>query len=218
MKTQGMMRQVIVAMGLALSCMSVHANDDKLPEAQADHVADRLVQMMPFGELMDETAKADPAWPLQERAGKSTPEQLACLRRELSADGYLRSRRARAVEYIADNPQRIDEDLRVLDRVSPVVGRMVKLGMESGKTGKDVDPASVVKDMSADDLQSFLSFISEPKYASLRALSGLGEAFSLTRSVKENEDAGKSVGERLVGQLMIDAMATCDVPTSVLFE
>jgi hypothetical protein len=220
MKTQGIVRQVIVAMGLTLAfgCMPVHANDDKPSEAQVDRVADRLVQMMPFGELMDETAKADPAWPLQERAGKSTPEQLACLRRELSADGYLRSRRVRAVEYVADNPQRVDEDLRVLDRVSPVVGRMVKLGMESGKTGKDVDPASVVKDMSADDLQSFLSFISEPKYASLRALSGLGEAFSLTRSAKENEDAGKSVGERLVGQLMIDAMATCDVPTSVLFE
>jgi hypothetical protein len=174
--------------------------------------------MMPFGDFMEETAKADPKWPLQEHAGKATPEQLACLRRELSADGYLRTRRVRAAEYVAGNPQRIDEDLRMLDRVAPVVGRMVALGMESGKTGKEVDASVVIKDMSADDLQSFMSFISDPKYTSLRALSGFGEAFSPTRSTKENEDAGKSVGERLVGQLMIDAMAACDVPTAVLFE
>ena len=181
-------------------------------------MTDVLVEMLPFGQVLDEAAAHDPTWPMQEKAKSVTTEQLACMRRELSSEGYRRSKHASVEAYAQANPSRFADDLKLLSGgAAALFGRLVKAGVSQGGGGSKADPNAILKSSTSDELLSFMTFFSDPDYAGLRDLSGVGNAMSINKSSKENEAAGEGIGSSLVVKLMIKSMASCDVPPSAIF-
>ena len=188
-------------------------------DAQADRLTEVMMQMLPFGKILDDAAAADAQWPLQGKADKVSPTQLGCLRNELSSTGYRRAKRAEALEYAKANPTRVGADLTLLNGgAASEFADFINAGGSEAQGGKKVEATEVMKKMKADQMLSFVEFITDAKHAPLRELVGIGEAFDPAKSSQENSDSGKSVGTRLVLKLMLGAMNTCDVPPSTILE
>lgn len=186
--------------------------------SSAARMTDLQVRMMPFGAIFDSLASADPDWPMQEKPDAVTPKQLSCLREELSTPGFRRYKLAQVETYIAANPSRVDAEIALLEQgPADLFGTLVAAGAESERTGVAADPAVVLKDASPEQMLSFITFFSDPNYAALRKLSGLGDALGIDKSAEENESAGEKIGATLTMQIMLTAMSTCKVPNSVLF-
>lgn len=186
--------------------------------SSAARMTDLQVRMMPFGAIFDALANADQDWPMQENPDAVTPKQLGCMRDELSTPGYRRYKMAQVEAYIAANPSRVDSEIALLEQgAADLFGKLVAAGAESERTGVEADPAVVLKDASPEQMLSFVTFFSDPNYAELRKLSGLGDALSIDKSAEENESAGEKVGSTITMQIMLTAMSTCKVPTTVLF-
>lgn len=182
-------------------------------------MTDLQVRMMPFGAIFESLANANPDWPMQDKPGAVTPKQLGCLRDELSTSGYRRYKLAQVEAYLAANPSRADAEIALLEQgAADLFGRLVAAGAESERRGVEADPSLVLKDASPEQMLSFVTFFSDPNYAELRKLSGLGDALSIEKSAEENESAGEKIGSTLTMQIMLTAMSTCKVPTSVLFD
>ena len=182
-------------------------------------MTDLQVKMMPFGAIFDMLAKADPKWPMQERPDAVTPTQLGCLRDELSTPGYRRYKLAQVEAYLAAHPSRATSEIALLEQgVAELFGKLVLAGADGERSGVQADPATVMKNASPEQMISFMGFFGDPNHAELRKLSGLGDAISPGKSASENESAGKQLGSTITMQVMLKAMSTCKVPTSVLFE
>lgn len=189
------------------------------PDAQVDKLTDTLVRMLPFGKVLDAAAADDPAWPLQEKADKVSPAQLVCLRKELSSEGYRRNRHAEVAAYAKSNPDRIGGDITLLEGGAASVFRtFIDAGVNEVPGKEKHDPIELTKSMSAGELMSFMTFIQDAKYAPLRELTGIGDAFDVSKSGEQNEAAGEGVGAELVTKLMLSALQTCEVPPSKIFE
>ena len=186
---------------------------------EIDRLTNMIVKIMPMGAIFEEVAKSDPAWPMQDKPGAVTPEQLACMRSELSMEGYRRGKRTEVEAYATAHASRLTSDLALLENgAADLLGRLVMAGVEAEKTGIEVDSNAVMKSATAEQLLSFMTFFSDPKYAELRNVSGLGNAMGLTKSAEENEAVGKQLGSSLAVQQMVKSMGTCEVPPSVIFE
>lgn len=190
------------------------------PSAQAD--ADRLAALMeellPFGRVFDMLSAQDPAWPMQDMPKASTPERLRCLRGELSSAGYHRTRMQDARAYVSANPSRVADDIALLEKgAAQVFGRMMMAGVESkAKGGADVDAAAMMRELTPEQMSSFLTFLSDPNYAPLRKQVGLGDVLDNSKSAAENQAAGERLGASLASQLMLKAVGTCNIPMSDL--
>lgn len=216
MTLQARCNAVVAAALLALLPLVASAQN---AQVQADKLAEVMMRMLPFGKILDDAAAANPEWPLQGKADKVEPAKLSCLRGELSTDGYRRSKRAQALEYVKAHPDRVDADLALLNGgAASVFSDFINAGVNEAQTGKKVETTEVMKQMKAEQMLSFIDFITEPKHAPLRELVGIGEAFDPTKTPQQNSDAGKGVGTRLVLKLMLGAMTTCDVPPSTILE
>lgn len=182
-------------------------------------MTDLQVRMMPFGAIFDTLASENPAWPMQEKPDAVTPNQLGCLRDQLSTPGYRRYKLAQVEAYVAANPSRVDAEIALLEEgAADLFGRLVTAGAESERSGIETDPATVLKDASPEQVLSFVTFFSDPNHAELRKLSGLGDALGIHKSAEENESAGEKIGSTMMMQIMLTAMSTCKVPTTVLFD
>ena len=182
-------------------------------------MTDLQVQMMPFGAIFDMLAKSDPKWPLQEKPDAVTPTQLGCLRGELSTPGYRRYKQAQVAAYLAANPSRAASEIALLEQgAAELFGKLVLAGADGERSGVQADPQTVLKEASPEQMMSFMTFFGDPNHAELRKLSGLGDAISPGKSASENESAGEQLGSTITLQVMLKAMSTCEVPTSVLFE
>lgn len=200
-----------------MSARDVQAASPK-KETDVDRMTDLLVVMMPFGQIFEMAAKQDPNWPLQQKPGVLKPQELSCLRSELSADGFRRMKINDVKAYAETNKSRMTSDVQLLDQgASFLFGKLMMAGVESERTGVQVDPTDILKEATPDQMASFITFFNDPNYAELRKLSGLGDALGMGKSAKENESAGEQLGASLAIQVMLKAMTTCDVPTSVLF-
>jgi hypothetical protein len=208
-----------VALMAFVAIGTAHAAESGAPASSAARMTDLQVRMMPFGAIFDSLASGNPDWPMQEKPDAVTPEQLSCLRDELSTPGFRRYKLAQVEAYIAANPSRVDAEIALLEQgAADLFGTLVAAGAESERSGVEADPAVVLKDASPEQMLSFVTFFSDPNYAGLRKLSGLGDALSIDKSVQENESAGEKVGSTLTMQIMLTAMSTCKVPASVLFD
>ncbi len=188
-------------------------------ELDVQRMTDLQVQMMPFGAIFDMLAKADPKWPMQEKPDAVTPTQLVCLRGELSTPGYRRYKQAQVEAYLAANPSRAASEIALLEQgAAELFGKLVLAGADGERSGVQADPQTVLKEASPEQMMSFMSFFGDPNHAELRKLSGLGDAISPGKSASENESAGEQLGSTITLQVMLKAMSTCEVPTSVLFE
>lgn len=187
--------------------------------ADVQRMTDLQVQMMPFGAIFDMLAKADPKWPMQEKPDAVTPGQLGCLRGELSTPGYRRYKQAQVEAYLAANPSRAAAEIALLEQgAAELFGKLVLAGADGERSGVQADPQIILKNASPEQMMSFMTFFGDPNHAELRKLSGLGDAISPGKSASENESAGEQLGSTITLQVMLKAMSTCEVPTSVLFE
>lgn len=186
------------------------AQDDKV-----DRLTDSLVEMLPMGKIFDRASAENPAWPMQEKPDAVTPEQLACVRQALSTPGYRRAKRVEVEDYAKAHPSRVEDELRLLESgASALMGKLVMGGAESTWSNKPFDQNEVLKAATSEQVLAFMTFISDPNYAELRKLSGMGDVLSPQKSRAENEQSGEQLGFSLGAQQMLKAMGTCKVPPS----
>lgn len=187
-------------------------------QADADRLAALMEELLPFGRVFDMLAGRDPKWPMQDTPKASTPERLRCMREELSSAGYHRQRVQDARSYAAANPSRVRDDIALLEKgAAEVFGRMMMAGVESeANGGGGFDPEALMRDVTPEQMSSFLTFLNDPNYALLRKQIGVGDALDNTKSAEENEAAGERLGSALATQLMLKAVGTCDIPMSDL--
>lgn len=213
---------LVPAVLLALCAVfSAHAAKDAARPSKSDigRMTDLQVRMLPFGAIFEMLAKEDPNWPMQEKPDAVTPKQLACLRGELSTPGYRRYKQAQVEAYLAANPSRAASEIALLEQgAAELFGKLVMAGADSERSGVEAQPEVLLKDATPEQMSSFMSFFGDPNHAELRKLSGLGDAISPGKSVSENESAGEQLGSTITVQVILKAMSTCKVPTSVLFE
>lgn len=199
-----------ISLGLAMSMGTAQA---ALPtEKQTDALTDALVTMIPLGQVMQQAAAADPNWPMQDKPEAVTKEQLACLRSELSVDGYRRFKRAEVVEYLKTNHANVDDEVRAISLAAPLFAKFMMAGAEVAGTGKEVDMGKVMDDADADQVLAMVSLSREPKYRELRELAGIGDMMD---SKNTNED-NKAAGEMLAFKPMMQGMKTCKVSMGAL--
>jgi hypothetical protein len=184
-------------------------------DADIDRMTAAVVQAMPFGAVFDILAGENPKWPMQERPDAVTAEQLACLRGELSSDGYRRLRHAEVQQYAAAHPDRFASDLAMLESGSArLFGELVLAGANAEHSGAKAKPEEIIAAASKEEIESFTRLMSDAEYAVLRKLVGMGEMFDADASAKENEARGEDTGGALVVNLMRGAIATCKIPES----
>jgi len=189
------------------------------PKSRNNEIVERLttqlVTLMPFGEMFDHFAQKDPTWPFMKKAGNVTPEQMACVRKELSSEGFRHTRHVEAEAYAKDHPSHLTEDVVLLEGgAAEVYGKLIQAGFESKLNGTNADSNQVLKSMSGEQLLSFMKFTKDPNYADLRKLAGFGDAITDADSSKESRKAGRQLGASLTSQYVLQAIVTCKVPPS----
>lgn len=200
----------------ALQCAvapAAHAADkvDGVDDATVDRLTDAMVRMLPVGAIIDEVAAKDPAWPVGEKSDKVDATQIACLRKELSSEGYRRFMRGESLAYATRNEATLDEDVKLAEAAAPILGGIVAASIG----GKDVDSKAELAKLSADEMLAFLSFAYDPKYAGLRQLSGYGE-FPNDRAEQKDQKDQKAMQMMMI-KMTLRAMGTCDVSPAHIF-
>ena len=206
-------RKTIVA-GMLLAFAGVAAAGDA-SDGRVQRMTDAVVKMLPMGSIFEDAAARNPKWPMQDKPDAVSAEQLACIRGELSVDGFRRSRMAEVQSYAKANPSRLDAEIKLLESgAADLFGKIIAAGAAQAGGGPEVSPESILGEASSEQVLSFVTFISDPKYAELRELTGFGDALNITKSRSENEKSGSQLGASLAAQQMIKAMGTCKVPPS----
>lgn len=204
---------------LALALSAGTASAAAPSQAQIDRLTDLVVQAMPFGQIFEKVQAGDPKWPLGDKAGKATPAQLACLRGELSAEGYRRKKRADVVEYAKAHPDKVEADIRLLESGSAeLFGKFVIAGAEGEAGGKPADPEAIAAAATPAQGLSLTALASDPNHADLRVLLGMGNMFDKLGEGSDDEmqAEGEKQGTQVGVQLMLGAMATCQLSMSAL--
>jgi hypothetical protein len=199
------------------SALESTAPAGKSADARIDRMTDLVVQAMPFGRMFDMASAGKPTWPMQDNPDAVDATQLACLRSELSTEGYRRNKRAEVADYLAAHRASADDEIQVLENgAALLMGKATLAGAEKGITGKEVDAGQLFSDSTPEQVMAFIGFINAPEYSSLRKLVGMGDAVNLAASAEENEEKGERVGAGLAMKIILQSMSTCKVPMSVL--
>lgn len=174
-----------------------------------------LAQMLPLGKMMDAQAARDPKWPLEGKVDLVTPEQLACMRHEMSSDGWRQSKLAEAREYAMAHPERVAADLRILQAgAAKVTSRMVHAGLLAKEGEAPVDTKAALASVSAKQMHAFVLFAKDPGFAQLRELVGIENSFNKTR--EENQKASYDMGVSIGMKFTLRAMDDCKIPPATL--
>jgi hypothetical protein len=179
-----------------------------------DRFTRAMVTLLPMGELFDRFIAKDPEWPVKGKMDKVTPEQLACLRRELSSDGYTHTRRLEVEAYVKAHPSQLKDEIELLESgAAEAYGKMIKAGFDAKLSGASADSNSILKSMQSEQLLSFMKFSTDINYSDLRKLAGIGEALADVDDTKKSQhNAGQRVGKSLASKYIFQATATCKVP------
>ena len=207
---------------LMLCAAGVFAAPLALAQSGGDRVSrltDLVVRTVPMGRVFEMLAADSPDWPMQDRPGAVTAGQLACLRDELSPDGYRRMKRTEVVAYVAENAGQVEADIAVLEAGGArMMSQLMLAGVEQERTGVPVDQDEILGQASPAELEAFMQMMTGEEQARLRGLLGIGNAFDAARSAEENESAGEQAGGDLATRIMLKALATCDVDRDALFN
>ena len=195
----------------------VNARAAEPGEADIDRLTDLVVQAMPFGVIFEGAQAQDPKWPLGDKAAKASAEQLACLRSELSSDGYRRIKRKDVVAYAKAHPADVMDDIRLLESgAAELFGKSVLAGAEGEASGKAVDPETIFASASAAQGMALTLLVTDKQYVDLRQLIGMGNMFEQIDEGGDAQAKGEEQDAQIGAMLMIGAMATCELPMSVL--
>lgn len=204
----------LAVLAMALCCApAVLAQTAPADEAHVDRMTDSMVQLLPLGQVFEMFASQDPSWPMQARPDAVTPEQLSCLRTELSQEGFRRAKRRQVAEYAAAHPERMQDEVRLLEEgAAEVLGRLVNAGVNDMATGQAPDVDAVIKGATEQQMVAATRFVEDPALAPLRELSGIGEVFNTDLPPSEQAAAGERLGANVARQFMLAATRTCQVP------
>lgn len=204
----------LAVLAMALCCApAVLAQTAPADEAHVDRMTDSMVQLLPLGQVFEMFASQDPSWPMQARPDAVTPEQLSCLRTELSQEGFRRAKRRQVAEYAAAHPERMPDEVRLLEEgAAEVLGRLVNAGVNDMATGQAPDVDAVIKGATEQQMVAATRFVEDPALAPLRELSGIGEVFNTDLPPSEQAAAGERLGANVARQFMLAATRTCQVP------
>lgn len=196
---------------LALSAASgAMAADSSAPvdDARIDKLTDLVVEAVPFGRIFEITA-TDPQWPLQTETDEASAVRRGCLREQLSPAGYRRNKRVEVVAYVKDNPDRVDQDIALLENgAASIMGMAIMAGVDSKRSGKNVDARALLANVAPEKLDAFMSFVKDDKFVPLRRLSGLLRAIEGTDA--KGAAANEEHGEMMAARVMQQAVAYCD--------
>lgn len=192
-------------LGLLLAAGPALADPGKVKRLE-----DALVTAIPMGEVFALIAGGDADWPRRQFDPGLSAGQSACLAGELSSEGERRRFRPLATRYVADNPARINDDLAMMELGGPVLGKMMIAGAKQEQTGVPVDQEAMLAALTPAQIEAFVALVADPKYAPLRELMGIGNAFNPEASQADNESAGEAAGEDLAVRIMRRAFAVCD--------
>lgn len=200
---------MVCALVASLSLLpAAHASEAS--DANIERMTDAIVEMSDFGAQMDKSAAEDPMWPVKGASDKFAPEEIACLRDQLSTPGYRRAKRADVVAYAAANSGRFERDVESLESIAPIFAAIRE------KNSAD-DFEAFMSKMSADRMLAFVAFIEDEEHASLRKLVGFSEK-GLRQTGSTPFEAGVSAGQKNAEALMLKAMEACSIPFSKLFS
>lgn len=210
------LRSLLLAASLSFAAAAQAAAPS---DAQVERLTDLVVTAMPFGKVFEMVQAGDPKWPLGDKAGQATPAQLACLRSELSSTGYRRTKRQHVQAYAAAHPERIADDIRLLEAgAAELFGKFVLAGAEGEASGQPADTDAIVAKASAAEGLALTSLATDESNADLRDLIGMGSMFDQMETDKGDamKEKGEARGKQIGVQLMIGAMDTCKLPLSAL--
>jgi hypothetical protein len=190
----------------------------QVEQAQVDRLTSLAVETIPLGEVLDLLAKADPKWPMQEKKNAVDAKQLACLRDELSPQGYRRYKRTDVLDYVARRGSHVETEIKILESgAAMLMGKLVMAGANARHSGQEISEESILGQATPEQVASFMSLMVDPKYGELRELVGLGNGLKVNNSSEENKEIGEQIGGNLALQLVLRAMGSCEVPMSALF-
>lgn len=197
----------LVALPLALLLAAGSAKATGPTEQQIDELTDAVVSLLPMGQIMEAAAAADPEWPVQGKVGAISAEQLACLRSELSTEGYRRFKRIEVVEHLNNDSRDLKGELRVLRQAAPLMSKLMMAGADAAQKKTDLQPTDLMRDADADQMMAMLSLGRDPKFRNLRELTGIGDAMNGETSSSENQ----ATGQMIAMKAMFHGMKICGV-------
>src|SRR5258706_13685779 len=119
---------VAAVLALTLTPWTTHAESAGTAgtDERVGRMTDMMMQMLPFGPVLDDLAAKNQAWPMQQKPDAVNAGQLACLRRELSAAGPRKTDLREGGAHPKADGTRLGRDMKPVDkRIAPVLCQIV---------------------------------------------------------------------------------------------
>ncbi|ARU05777.1 hypothetical protein CCO03_14755 [Comamonas serinivorans] len=183
---------------LGVAALAGCATAPSVPAGQVERLQDQFLAIMPLGEMLGHIAAHDPNWPLQNEMDRHTPQDVACMRRELAPEKGNAVMRQRAADYARKHPDRVSGDVAMLDDGAVrFVGGAMRAGMFGGA---QPDPQ---------DLKGTIEFLTASRYADLREALYLDGATDAMLKPGGGYRMGQQIGMRFMVPLTVDAARAC---------
>jgi hypothetical protein len=193
-------RRLSAALAVAAAAALAGCASAPPPASQVERLQDQFLAIMPLGEMLGHVASRDPNWPLQNEMDRHTPQDVACMRRELSPDKGSAVMRERAADYARKYPDRVSGDVAMLDAGAVrFVGSAMRAGMFGGDRPRP-DPQ---------DLKATIEFLTASRYADLREAMYLDGAADAMLKPGGGYRMGQHIGMRFMLPLTVDAARAC---------
>jgi len=201
---------------VAHAAVSSAVPDSNASELQMTQLTDLVTQAMPMSEVIEMIKVKMPNWPFQDHPDAVTPEQLACVRAQTSADNYKALVRSDVADYVHIHPDRVTDDIILLTTAAPLLKASVMAGANQAATDTPADYRKVIDNSTPEQMLAMLSVMKDGKNTDLRKVIGFGNTHSNT-STADNQQAGRSVAADRLAPLLLKSMATCHVPMKALY-
>ena len=206
-----MIDEMIVRTGLCIAALALSACTTSAVSTSSSSSAgkavnvvalqDRFAATMPLGDMLAYIASQDPNWPLQTRMDQFNAKDVACMRREMAPENGHELMRSRAADYARKHPERVQDDIRLLDAgVVRFVGSSLRAGMTGSKEAPPQNP---------NDLKAVVEVMTEPKHADLREAMYLDALQDAMLSPTRRYEAGQRLGLRMFAPMTLDAAKKC---------
>ena len=177
-----------------------------------------VVQTIPMGQVMQRFIDQNPNWPLNDKVGNATPEELKCLRARLGPSGYAAMRSEQVKDFAKRYPDRVADSIAVLEQGAAAFSEATFLeGINSTVQGGKADASAVLGKFSARQYSAYVDFIGNEKHRQLRDLMGIGETLvPRGRTTEDDKQRQENAGRMMSTRVMLDAMDYCSVSLKVL--
>ena len=172
------------------------------PPSDVQQLQDLFVQTLPIGQVLARVAAEEPNWPLQGRMDLFSAKDVACMRSQLQPEKGDAVMRQRAADYAARHPDRVKDDVIVLQ--GGVTEAMAKTA-GAAMTGKAAEKPD------AQTLKPLIEFLMAPRHAELREAMYMDAIADAMLGTQSGRNAGRGIGARIMVPLVVDAAKACNL-------